>query len=63
MMITMDIFHEPVNVKEMMSQIEPSIENEQIYQDLLQHLEQGEFILPTLPVAIVRGFRIHKPEI
>ena len=38
-MITMDMFHEPINVKEMMGEIEPSIENEQIYQNLLQHLE------------------------
>ena len=61
-MITVNILHEPVNVKEMVSSIKPEIENKHVDQDLFDHLEEGEFVLSPCPVTVEGGVWFNLPN-
>lgn len=56
------MLHEPVQMEQMVRSVKPCIENEHVDEDLLDGLEQGEFVLPACPVAVVGSVRVDFPQ-
>lgn len=61
-MPAMYVLHEPINVKQVMSGIKPSIKNQHIDKDLLDCFEYGKLVLSTCPISVVRCDRINFPQ-
>lgn len=62
MMFPVDIFHEPVNMKNMMGRIEPCVKHEEVYECLLQQLNEAKLVLFTCPVTIIGEIPINFPQ-
>jgi hypothetical protein len=54
MMMSMNMFHEPFDMKEVVGKVKPGIEDEHIDEHLLNQLEKSELVLSASPVSIKR---------
>lgn len=62
MMMPVDMLHKPVDMEQVMREVEPTVEDEEVNEDLLHQLQQSKLILFTGPVPVVRCQRIHLPQ-
>jgi hypothetical protein len=60
--VPVHVFHEPVDVEEVVSEVEPCIENKHVDEDLLGEFDQSEFFLPSFPIPVEGSVRIDLPE-
>lgn len=61
-MEAVDIFHEPVHMKQVMRDVEPSIEDKEIDEYLEDELTQAELVLPPCPISVVRCEMVYLPQ-
>lgn len=60
--VAVDVFHEPVDVEEVMGQVEPSVEDKQVDEDLEDEFCDSKLILSACPIAIERSQAVHLPQ-
>lgn len=58
----MHVVHEPVDMQEVVGDVEPSVENEHIDEDVLSELPETELVFTPLPVSVIWGVLIKFPH-
>ena len=62
MVVSVDVFHEPFDMKNVMGDIKPSIKDKQVNKRLFNNFNQPKLVLTTSPVPIVRKVLIDQPK-
>jgi hypothetical protein len=60
--VAVDVLHEPVDMQQVVRQVEPGIENEQVDEHLKQELAQSELVFPTSPIPVEGGVPVDLPQ-
>jgi len=61
-MPAVDMFHEPVDMQKMVSEVEPCVKYKQINEDLFDGFNKSKFILFSFPVTIIWHFFLKFPH-
>ena len=59
--MAMHVFHEPVDMQQVMREVKPGIKHEQINECLKQELSQSELVLFSCPVSVVWSQGVYFP--
>ena len=61
-MEAVEVLHEPANMQQPVSEVEPGVKHEYVDEDLLYDLQQAELILLSCPVTVERRVLIDLPQ-
>lgn len=62
MVEAVDVLHEPVDVEEVVGEVEPGVKAEQVDEGLDEDLLKTEFVLAASPVAVEGEVSVHSPQ-
>lgn len=61
-MLSVDVVHEPFDVEEVVSQVEPGVKYEHVDKDVFDELPNTELVLSASPIAVVGCLLVDLPH-